>query len=187
MSFITGLIIWLALVAALVVVFPVLAGNVYFNQVVGFESRRKCIRIGMLSIVLCGASFFFLPLIVMNLDLSNLQKSIRDILTASLASVQDSLPVEPQTGLADPGLLASLARQSGILIAPAAEYAITIVQRTTIIAACVGTFVTAVLVFLLIILTREDKTRAVEQYTRKHLFEYKPAVFEQLNKDFIGR
>lgn len=175
MELLLGVGLWLLVTLVLCGLFLFLLGEKYFPNVMGFESRTKIIRSGMLAVVVSGAAFFFLPFTVLHFKTMEIKVNLTQLLGEQIGGAVDSKVGDAVNTTVNK--VANSALQSVANMA----------QQLFLTFATVATLLVAICVVVIVIQTREEMSKKKAVYTRRHVFEYKKEIFEKVNKDFIGR
>lgn len=171
MEILLGLGYWLAVIVVLFLLFLVVATKWYFPNVTGFESRNPVIGLGMLAIVLSGAAFFFLPFTSIHFHTVDVKVSLTQMLGSQIGGAVDS-----KVGDAVNTTVNQVANSALKTVA-------TMLQQFFLVFAAIATLLVAVLVIIIVFMTREEVVKEKAGFHREHIFEFQKGIFEEISKD----
>lgn len=175
----SGLIIWAVVIAVSIAIFPVGLNIFLRKQVQRFKHRETEITLAMCAIVAIIAAITFLPLVTVNVNIVAAQEAIKKAVdTSNLAGgIANKIP----GGVAEKiqGSVSSLVSPSNLRLI---TKGITLANAVLVGAAVLSSLVIAAFIVGIVMTLQEEDAEYTEAYTRKHVFEFKQDVFEELNK-----
>ena len=163
------LIVW----GVIVVISIIIAFICYrwISNVSGFGNRKKEIAMGMIVCVLVVSSFMFMPVLFSCIDLQQIGEELIDLMQ----------PVQLDVGESNPSQ--NIAPFISLFACVLAAFSPKWISILIIVIPVVLSLLVILFVFLILLKRREQKKKSVEEYNRKHLFEYKSEILSKLNED----
>ena len=159
MEIILGLLLWIGLILAAVLVF-VFGGKKYFSSVQGWEGKESSSAViwGLIALVLAVAAFFFLPILSSAMFGAKFKSMGSDIANIAKHS----------------GIRKFLSRLSGKIVAKSG--------RAIIAYAGVAFVGLVLLVWGIIQQIRENLSKSKDEYKREKLFSFRKDELDKINR-----